>query len=36
MARAAQWAGGQVSRASELAELQAACYGYGKIELDPI
>jgi len=32
MARLAQWAGGQVSRASEWAELQAS----EKIELDPI
>jgi len=32
----AQWAGEQVSRASEWAELQASCYGNGKIERDSI
>jgi len=38
MARQANWVGGLVFRASELAQLQASySYGrYGKIELDPI
>jgi len=36
MARQAQWAGGRVSRASEWAELQAFCYGNGKIEHESI